>query len=143
MKFKHNQNLDKHSDLSTNDASATWLRELFESIDRMDAKAYAEFFEDNASFQMANQAPAVGREAISNLAQFVFDQVLELKHEVKKFWVFENEILVEGRVFYHTKDSRRLDFPFFSVFELAPETNEKLIRAYRAFIDAHELFLKN
>lgn len=143
MKFKHNQNLDKHSDQSPNDASTTWLRKLFESIDRMDAKAYAEFFADDASFQMANQAPAVGREAISNLAQFVFDQVLELKHEVKKSWVLENEILVEGRVFYHTKDARRLEFPFFSVFELASETNARLIRAYRAYIDAHELFLKN
>ena len=41
------------------------------------------------------------------------------------------------------KVPRRLDLPFFSVFELAPGVNGRLIRTYRAYIDAHELFLKN
>lgn len=138
MKFKHNEN--KVSDEKTNDAADLWLKELFASIDRMDAKAYADFFTDDASFQMANQPPAVGRLAISGMAQFVFDRLLSLRHDIVKTWILENEILVEGRVFYHTKDSRQLDFPFFSVFELSGEPNQKQIRSYRAFIDAHELF---
>ena len=141
MKFKHNEN--KVSDKKINGAADLWLKELFASIDRMDAKAYANFFTDAASFQMANQPPAVGRLAIAGMAQFVFDRLLALRHEIIKTWVFENEILVEGRVFYRTQDSRQLDFPFFSVFELAREANGRLIRAYRAYIDAHELFLKN
>lgn len=138
MKFKHNEN--KVLDEKINDAADLWLKELFASIDRMDAKAYADFFTDDASFQMANQPPAVGKIAISGMAQFVFDQLQALRHDIVKTWVLENEILVEGRVFYHTKDSRQIDFPFFSVFELAREANGRLIRAYRAFIDAHELF---
>lgn len=117
-----------------------WSKAFFEATDSMEASRFAEFFHSEASFTFANAPKAVGRPAIANLAQGVFALLDSLRHEIVYCWGAGEVLVVEGRVFYERKpDLAQFEFPFCSVFEFA-DPQKNLVKDYRAYIDAHELF---
>lgn len=117
-----------------------WVQKFFAAIDRMDARAFAEYFEPNdGSFRFANHPALVGREAIGQGCAGIFSLLGSIQHEVLVHWVAGTDVLVEGTVNYRRIDDFELSVPFMSVFEFAGDS-PGLIRSYRVFVDNHQLF---
>lgn len=130
------------STVSAPDPSAhrTWLNDFFSVIDRMDAPAFAAFFDPSqGSFRFANQPALVGQEPIEQGCAGIFGLLQSIRHEILTHWVADGDLLVEGRVHYRRQDGFELSVPFLSVFEFA-DRSPGPIRSYRVFVDSHELF---
>lgn len=111
------------------------MRELYRTIDRMDARGMAEFFTEDASFRFANNEPVVGREGIAGLAGAIFSSVRGIAHEILNLWEVPGALLSEGLVTYTRHDGSEIRLPFVTVSEIV----EGKIRDYRVYIDATPL----
>ena len=109
---------------------------LFAAIDRMDGKAFADFFSPDAAWKFGNADPVIGREAIAATAQSVFDVLHSIKHGLRTTYQTPTGFVVEGDVTYHRKDDKRLILPFAGFFAL---TNGS-ITSYQTYMDGSPLF---
>ena len=109
----------------------------------MDSDSFAHFFEQDASFVFANNPPAKGHAEIRGVADYVFNRLSAISHQVVGSWPQDNCLLVEGVVSYTLKDPQRdrLDLGFFCVFRFSKE-NPHLIQSYRSYIDASQVFVE-
>ncbi|MBC7692551.1 MAG: hypothetical protein H7222_12370 [Methylotenera sp.] len=122
----------------------TYLGEFYDVIDTMNAHSFAERFSESGSFKFANHPPAVGRTAIAQVAQGVFEQLEAIGHQVTNTGLnSDSHLFVEGMVIYSRKDGKKIELPFACVFEFTAESlklKRPLIENYRSYVDATPLF---
>jgi ketosteroid isomerase-like protein len=119
-------------------ATTPFADHYFAVTDKMDSKAFALMFHEDASFTFANNPPAVGRAAIAAQAQWVFDLINKIQHQQRGAWAVGNTHVMEGRCVYFRKDGKVIEIPFCSVGEV----RDGLLTAYRAYVDGAPLLAK-
>lgn len=114
----------------------SWIDELFAAIDRMDAVAFAEFFEPEATFRFGNFPPVSGRAAIAQSTAAIFATLGAVRHYVEERWLLPDAAIVTGTVTYTRLDGSTLQVPFANVMK--PRAGK--IHGYFIFVDNSALF---
>jgi ketosteroid isomerase-like protein len=78
-------------------STPAWIADLFRAIDDRDAERFAAFLTDDATFQLATAAPAVGREAIRGAVARFFGSIRALRNDLSEAWDHPAGILVLGK----------------------------------------------
>lgn len=117
-------------------AAASWIGDLFASIDRRDASAFAGFLTEDATFRFGNQQPVHGRTAIADAVAAFFQHLAGVEHRVENTWDADDAVVVTGDVTYTRHDGSRVTVPFADVFKM----RGRLVREYLIYIDISPLF---
>ena len=117
-------------------AAASWIGDLFASIDRRDTSAFAGFLTEDATFRFGNREPVHGRAAISDAVEQFFQHLAGVEHRVRKSWEVDDAVIVTGEVTYTRHDGSRVTLPFADVFQM----RGSLVREYLIYIDVTPLF---
>ena len=113
-----------------------WIDELFASIDRKDATAFAGFLGTDASFRFGNFPAVQGRDAIVATVAGFFAAVHGLQHRLEDRWQVPDAAIVTGTVTYTRHDGSTLSVPFANVMKL----HQGGIQDYTIFVDNSALF---
>ena len=113
-----------------------WLQQLFASIDRKDAEAFAAFLAEDASFVFGNQPPVEGRAAIVAAVSDFFESVAALRHNVARVWEHGDSVVCNGEVTYTRHDGNEVSLPFADIFSM----QGNLISDYRIYMDVTPLY---
>lgn len=118
-----------------------WIVNLFQTIDSMDAAAFAEAFTEDGTFRFGNADPAAGREQVQQAVEGFFSGIGELSHDITGVWAGSWQMgkvhSVELEVVYTRKDGTRTPpLPATSTIRM----NGHRIQDYRIFMDASPLF---
>jgi len=115
---------------------ADWVRQLFKTIDDMDADGFAAFLADDVSFRFGNANPVIGKNAVREAVGGFFLSIKGLHHDVERAWDEEDAVLCHGNVTYTRHDSSTLRVPFADILSV----RENLITEYLIFMDISELY---
>jgi len=117
-------------------AAASWIGDLFASIDRRDTPAFAGFLAEDATFRFGNQEPVHGRAAIADAVDQFFQHLAGVEHRIEKSWEVDDAVIVTGEVTYTRLDGSEVTLPFADVFQM----RGRLVREYLIYIDVTPLF---
>ncbi|HLG20527.1 MAG TPA: nuclear transport factor 2 family protein [Bdellovibrionota bacterium] len=111
----------------------SWVRELFDSIDRKDARAFASFLTEDARFRYGSQAMIQGKSAIEKFVAGYFASLQTIRHTIEEVWSADqgNTWFIEGTVEYTLAKGRSVQVPFLNHFSM----QEGRIRDYLVFTD--------
>lgn len=116
-------------------ATRVELREIFGSIDAMDADAFVSFLTEDAVFRYGSQEAVEGRDAIREYVAQFFTMVRGLRHTLLDTWEGEERLAVRGEVTYQKLDGGEVTLPFVDVLRLSADG----IRDYLVYIDPSPL----
>lgn len=112
------------------------INDLFASIDRSDATAFAGHLSDDVRLQFGN-APAVsGRDTVRDVIAGFFASIKGLRHTVERTWVEADAVICHGSVTYTRHDGSHLTVPFANVLGLRNDE----ITDYRIYVDTSALY---
>lgn len=111
-------------------------REIFETVDRMDAKGFASYFTEEGLFRFGNAPTAKGRDEITGAVEQFFSSIKALKHQVVDTWSSEGVDIVEVEVTYTRHDDSQIDLTAAGIFRVQDE----LISDYRIYMDINPLY---
>lgn len=117
-------------------AAPDWVTQLFASIDRKDATAFANFLTQDGQFRFGNQEPVRGRAAIAEAVTGFFSSIHSLSHRLERVWVHADSVVCHGTVAYGRLDGSRVILPFADVFYLDGD----LVSDYLIFMDITPLY---
>ncbi len=115
----------------------TWIKDLFEAVDSLDADKFVGFLTDDAVFRFANAAPVEGKEAIRGALAGFFSSINGMKHEILKWWEQDGTVICRGEVTYMKKDAGEFTVPFANFLNVKGE----LVKDYLVYVDASQLYV--
>lgn len=62
------------------------MKELFGTVDAMDAHGFSRYFTDDARFRFGNAPTLTGRDAIASSIEDFFSGLKGLRHEINDIW---------------------------------------------------------
>ena len=91
-----------------------WIKQLFQSIDAMDAKAFAGFITEQGQFRMGSQPAVRGSEAIENYVAGFFGTLKSIRHENIRSWSADDgkTLFIAGEVIYTLPNDAEVPIPF-------------------------------
>jgi hypothetical protein len=116
--------------------TSAWLRDLFRTLDAMDATGFAEFLTADGCLHFANRPPVKGRVAVASAMSEFFASIGGLAHQIDETWEKPSSLVLEGRAVYLRRDGSRVMLPFANVFHLAGSA----ISDYRLYADLAPLY---
>lgn len=111
-------------------------KEIFETVDRMDAKGFASFFTDNGLFRFGNAPTVKGRDEITGAVEQFFASIKALSHRIIDEWSSEGVDIAEVEVTYTRHDDSKVDLTAACVFRLEGQQ----ISDYRIYMDITPLY---
>ena len=122
-------------------AADRFVTDLFQTVDSLDARAFAAAFAEGGSFRFGNAAPAVGRQRIEEHVAGFFSMIGGLRHDIQGVWsgVWEGGDVksVEATVTYLRADGTATPpIPATSTLRM----RAGLIEDFRIFADIAPLF---
>jgi len=116
--------------------TASWVRDLFTSIDSQDTPAFLGFLADNVSFRFGNAPVVDGKAAVGEVVSGFFKSIKSLRHEVIEYWAHPGSVVCHGEVTYTRHDASTLTVPFANILKL----DGSLVREYIIFVDVSALY---
>jgi hypothetical protein len=118
-----------------------YVAELFDAVDALDAKTFAERFTEDGTFRFGNARAVAGRPQIEESVAGFFSMIGGLKHEIVGVWSGAWEggpvTSVETMVTYRRKDATVTDpIPATSTLRMRGD----LIADFRVFADISPVF---
>jgi ketosteroid isomerase-like protein len=113
-----------------------WLKTLFNALDMFDAKTFASFLTDEATFVFANAEPVRGKAVIQEYVAQFFASIRAIRHDVIDCWVTSDAVISRGIVTYTRHSGSQLQVPFANVFNMR---NER-IQDYLIYVDNSQLY---
>jgi uncharacterized protein (TIGR02246 family) len=113
-----------------------WLKTLFTALDTFDAKTFASFLTDDATFVFANAEPVHGRAAIQDCVAGFFASIKEIRHDLLDCWILPDTVISRGIVTYTRHSGSQLRVPFANVFNMRNEH----IQDYLIYVDNSQLY---
>jgi SnoaL-like domain len=90
-------------------ARPDWIDEYYAATDAKDMDRYLEFWSRDGRLVYGSREPAVGHEAIEQVARGVFEGFASTHHEVIEYWEPEpGVVIVEIRVTYERLDGAQV-----------------------------------
>ena len=115
------------------------IKEIFETVDRMDANGFASFFTDDGLFRFGNAPTVKGRGEIAESVDQFFASIKALSHRVIGQWSSDGVDIAEVEVTYTRHDGSRVDLMAACVFRLQGEQ----ISDYRIYMDINPLYAES
>ncbi len=112
------------------------VKEIFANADRLDLEKYVASFAEDASFQVGNNPPVEGREAIREAGGKMFSALKAMRHDIVQIWLEENAVIIEALVNYTRHDDQIIPVPCVTILR----TDGELIKDGRVFMDATPVF---
>lgn len=109
----------------------SWVKKLFESIDKKDAAGFASFLTEDASFRFGSAQAVSGRANIDKAVTDFFLTMQSLRHNILNVWDEADTLICEGEATYVMPDGRQITLPFVNIFKM----KDGLIADYRIYID--------
>lgn len=118
-------------------AMMDFVMQAYSCVDKLDAKAFAEHFTEDARLTFANNPTVVGREKIAaGLGEF-FSTLAKVEHEYRGRWEMGDVVILELKVTYtRKKDMRVVPISAASIIRLKGRAFDDV----RIFIDMAPLF---
>lgn len=114
----------------------TFATEVYQSIDRQDAKKFASYFTANGTFRFANNPEVTGLAAIEAYVDGFFKSLKGISHSGLESWSTGDAIFVNGMVRYTRHNDTTLEVPFSCTWKM----QDDLISQYLIFIDSSQLY---
>ena len=112
------------------------LEEIFETVDRMDAKGFASYFTEDGLFTFGNAPTAKGRDEIRSAVEGFFASIKALEHRLLDTWSVPGVDVVEVEVTYTRHDDSKVDLTAACIFR----GHNDLIADYRIYMDISPLY---
>ena len=113
-----------------------FVSEVYQSIDKADAKRFASFITPYGSFQFANVPAVKGNKAVEEFVDGFFKSLKGISHSNLEWWSTQDVIFVNGNVKYLRHNNTALEVPFSCTWKMKDE----LIDQYEIYIDNSELY---
>ena len=113
-----------------------FILEMYKAIDAKSGAGMCEFVTDDATFRFANLPAVEGKSNIIAFLDGFFQSIKAIRHKNVEFWQSGNTWFVTGTVTYTRHNDTALGVPFGVLLKM----RENLIRDYRIFVDASELY---
>ncbi len=120
-----------HTEIDSSDARQQSLEPLFAAIDKQDARGFAEFLTDDASFRFGSAPAVTGRAAIIEAVSAFFASLAGVSHRITAVATRGDMLFCEGETTYTRHDGKAVVVPFADVFEYAGDK----IADYRIYAD--------
>lgn len=114
------------------DITAQWVWDYFRDVDTLDPEQVVKHYPEHGSFRFANQAPAVGKDAIRQLLVQFYGAVQDMKHRNTGLWLGDNTAVFEAEVTFVRRDGARVVVPASSIIRREGE----LVTDFRMVMDA-------
>ena len=114
----------------------TDTKELFATVDRMDAEGFASFFTDDGLFRFGNAPTVKGRIEIAEAVGQFFASIKGLRHRILDEWSADGVDIVEVEVTYTRHDDSQVDLSAACIFRLEGQQ----ISDYRIYMDINPLY---
>lgn len=115
----------------------SYIREMFDAVDRQDAEAFVTFLTEDGSFRFANMPAVVGREAIRAACGGFYQAIRSLRHEYVEFFDSGDTWTVEQMVHYVDSWDRSHVLPCVNILRFEGDK----VSDYRIFMDVSPLFI--
>ena len=112
------------------------LKAIFETVDRMDAQGFANYFTEDGLFTFGNAPTVKGRSEITTAVEGFFASIKGLEHRLLETWSVPGVDIVEVEVTYTRHDGSTVDLTAACVFR----GNDDLISDYRIYMDINPLY---
>ncbi len=113
-----------------------WLKNLYTTIDKMDANAFADYISRDGEFIFGNIPAVVGRENISTFVDHFFKSIKGIQHTPLDFVIENNKVISWGIVTYTRHNETQLSVKFCNLFLRDGE----LIKTYDVYVDTSQLY---
>jgi len=124
------------SSVQTPAAANEFASKVYEAIDTMDEREFANCLTENCTFVFANSDPVVGRANVAAASQNFQKQLSGIKHRLLRAWAFEDIVVSQTSVTYTRKDGSTLTVAAASIWKL----KDRLIDECRIYADISLLF---
>lgn len=114
-----------------------WLKNLYITIDKRDAFAFAEFISLDGEFIFGNLPAIVGRENIANFVDNFFKSIKAIKHTPKDCVIENGKVISWGTVTYTRHNDTQLTVKFCNLFLMDGD----LIKTYDVYVDTSQLYM--
>ena len=112
------------------------IHELFQAIDRKDAKEFSTFLSPDCVFIFGNLPEVTGSENITEFVEEFFLSIDGLSHTISEYWTIPEGLVCHGLVTYTRNDSSKLTVPFANIFKV----DSHGIKEYLIFTDTSDLY---
>ena len=89
----------------------TTTTNLFADIDRMDAKAFASYLTEDCVLRFGNADEVVGRDAIEQAIEGLFETIKGLSHHVLDEWDVDDTMIMQVETTYTRMDDGQVTLP--------------------------------
>src|SRR5687767_321495 len=117
-------------------AVARDLKGIFETVDRMDAQAFANYFTEDGLFTFGNAPTVKGPSEITTAVEGFFASIKGLEHRMLETWSVPGVDVVEVEVTYTRHDGSTVDLTAACIFR----GQDDLISDYRIYMDINPLY---
>lgn len=114
----------------------SFVTEVYQSIDRADAKKFASYITADGTFRFANNPSVKGTEAIEAYVDGFFKSLKAVAHSNLESWRAGDVLFVNGTVTYTRHNGTSLELPFSCTWKM----KGNLIDQYLIYIDSSELY---
>jgi hypothetical protein len=120
----------------TEGRAATRMR-MFADIERMDARAWAEYLAPDAVMRIGNDDPIYGRDGCRAAVESFYARIDGLRYDLVELWEHGEATIVEASVTYTRTDRREVTLPVVTIYRT--DAND-LIADYRVYTDIAPVF---
>ncbi len=113
-----------------------WAPQLFQAIDRMDSRSFAQFLTEDAIFQFGNAKPVIGRQNVRDAVGGFFSSIKGIGHKLLGRWQVDDVVFIQGEVTYTRKDDKSVTVPFLNLFKM----KGPLVSQYVIYVDVSPLY---
>ncbi|HTU97809.1 MAG TPA: nuclear transport factor 2 family protein [Solirubrobacteraceae bacterium] len=116
--------------------AATRMR-MFDDIERMDARAWAQYLAPDAVMRLGNDAPIYGRDRCRAAVEAFYARIDGLRYDLVELWEHGEATIVEANVTYTRPDGEEVTLPVVTIYRT--DAND-LISDYRVYTDSAPVF---
>jgi len=120
--------------------STTPPRTVFDRVDALDAKGFAQFFAADGGLTFGNGPTMVGPEQVEAGCNGFFETIAGMRHAIVNEWQVGDQTIVELEVTYTRKDGDEVGNPVVSIWA---SDAAGLITDYRVFFDVAPVFAES
>ena len=110
---------------------------MFHDIERMDARAWAEYLAPDAVMRVGNDDPIYGRDGCRAALESFYARIDGLRYDLVELWEHGEATIVEANVTYTRSDGQEVTVPVVTIYRT--DAND-LISDYRIYTDIAPVF---
>ncbi len=117
-------------------ANLGWMKEMLDTVDRMDAEGFSRFFAAGGTMRYGNGPSVSGPAGVREFSANFFAAINGISHRVLGLWETDGGVFCQGECTYQRKDGRAVTLPFLT---LSKQGNAGLSE-YLVYMDAAPIF---